>query len=197
MLEPHPKRRIDDGTVLLGGDEVPVGRLVGAVFARIADECRRALDQRNAALVITVPAAWGPTRRHVIADAASAAGLGHPRFLSEPVAAAQHFLTQVELPDQAAILVYDLGGGTFDATAVRASASGFEVLSQDSMDFGGVDIDQALLEHLAATCEPEDLRWKGLPVDCTNHLADLPDEARRPKIAPWSFHQRHQTSADM
>ncbi|MCD0442823.1 Hsp70 family protein [Glycomyces sp. A-F 0318] len=174
--EPNPKRRIDDGAVLLGTEEVAVADLVAAVFARVAEECRRTLDGSPDSFAVTVPAGWGPTRRLVITDAAAAAGLGDAVLLPEPVAAAQHFLAKTDLPANAAILVYDLGGGTFDATVVRRTSAGFTVLSQDSADIGGVDIDQALCEHLAATCEPGDPRWQRI-------LAPATEADRRHRVA--------------
>ncbi|THV23463.1 Hsp70 family protein [Glycomyces paridis] len=164
LLEPNPKRRIDDGVVLLGDRELSVTSLIAAVLARVAVECRRTVGGFGS-VTVTVPAAWGPTRRHVIADAAVAAGLGAVAIVPEPVAAASYFAESLgaEIAVGSGVVVYDLGGGTFDATVLRRTASGFDVLAVDGADdLGGLDFDQALFDRLAATVSPDDPLWTRL-----------------------------------
>jgi molecular chaperone DnaK len=152
-FEPNPKRRVDDGAVLLGDRSVPVPALVGAVLSRVADEARRWAGEAYS-VVLTHPAGWSARRRGVLASAAALAGLpGTPVLLPEPVAAARYFtaVLRASVPDGAALAVYDLGGGTFDAAVVRRSPAGFEVLAAHGLpDVGGLDLDQALVEHLGA-----------------------------------------------
>jgi hypothetical protein len=84
-------------------------------------------------VTITCPAAWGATRRLVLSDAAAAAGLGPVKLVPEPVAAATYF-TQVlgrAVPVGSVVVVHDFGAGTFDASVVARTASGFEVLAVD------------------------------------------------------------------
>src|SRR5690606_36424516 len=153
--EPNPKRRIDDGTIRLGGTELPVTSVIAAVLSRVARECEQTLGGLGP-VTVTVPAAWGPTRRHVIADAATAAGLGKAALVPEPVAAASHFVETLgaDVPVGSGVVVYDLGGGTFDATVLRRAAGGFDVLAVDGADdLGGLDFDQALAEHLASSLQ--------------------------------------------
>src|SRR5438477_12218731 len=93
LLEPNPKRRIDEGAVLLGDREIPVAHLIAAVLQRVAIEARRVGgDHPIAETVLTCPADWGSPRRQVPLDAARTAGLsgewGTVRLLVEPVAAA-------------------------------------------------------------------------------------------------------------
>ncbi|WP_035697977.1 Hsp70 family protein, partial [Glycomyces tenuis] len=94
--EPNPKRRIDGGTILLGDTELPVTSVIAAVLSRVARECEQTLGGLGP-VTVTVPAAWGPTRRHVIADAATAAGLGKVALAPEPVAAASYFVETLSL----------------------------------------------------------------------------------------------------
>src|SRR5438552_2341053 len=75
-FEPNPKRRIDEGTVLLGDRELTVAQLVAAVLGRVAEECRRTAGDIPAEVTVTCPASWGATRRLVLSDAAATAGLG-------------------------------------------------------------------------------------------------------------------------
>ncbi len=105
--EPHPKRRIDDGSVLLGNAEVPLGDCVAAVLRRIAVEARRVADGQPDGVVLTCPAVVGPRRRRIVAAAAWAAGLPDVQMTPEPVAAAAYFVNVVKgrAPDGAPIVV--------------------------------------------------------------------------------------------
>jgi molecular chaperone DnaK (HSP70) len=153
-FEPNPKRRIDDGTVLLGERELPVHRLVGVVLDRVVAEVRRQLGGLPDELWMTHPAGWGERRRSVLVAAARSAGLPNPRLVTEPVAAASYYTAVLgsAVPAGRALAIYDLGGGTFDATVVRRTSTGFEVLAEHGLtDLGGLDFDHAIVEHLGAT----------------------------------------------
>jgi molecular chaperone DnaK len=153
-FEPNPKRRIDDGTVLLGERELPVHRLVGVVLDRVVAEVRRQLGGLPDELWMTHPAGWGERRRSVLVTAARSAGLPNPRLVAEPVAAASYYTAVLgsAVPAGRALAIYDLGGGTFDATVVRRTSTGFEVLAEHGLtDLGGLDFDHAIVEHLGAT----------------------------------------------
>src|SRR5262249_15613726 len=88
-FEPHPKRCVDDGMVLLGGTEYPVVDLVAAVLRRVREEAVtvRGVDGPLPA-VITYPARWASVRRTVLLAAAAKAGLTEVGLIPEPVAAA-------------------------------------------------------------------------------------------------------------
>ncbi len=151
-FEPHPKRRIDDGELLLGSSVLPVVDVIGAVLRRVVGEARRyAGGAAVELLVLTHPADWGSVRTGVLRQAAQ--GLGRELALvPEPVAAAVFHSAGHGLPDGGALAVLDLGGGTVDASVVRKQGSRFQVLATKGRpDFGGADIDQALLEHLGRT----------------------------------------------
>jgi Ethanolamine utilization protein EutJ (predicted chaperonin) len=158
-FEPHPKRLVDDGTVLLGDVELPVTDVIAAVLRRVADETRRVAGGLPAAVTMTCPAAWGPRRREVLATAAGAAGLGTPEFIAEPVAAARHLTTLAggAVPVGGHVVVYDFGAGTFDASVVRRTDDGFEILAAEGLsDTGGLDIDAAIMALLGATYADRD-----------------------------------------
>ena len=181
-FEPNPKRRIDDGEVLLGDRVVPVVDLVAAVLRTVAGEVRRQLGGAAPDEVrLTHPAEWGASRQNVLVTAARAAGLGtNLVLLPEPVAAAAQF-TQLPgraLPPGGSVAIYDLGGGTFDVAVVgrtvgrtsgqSADSSGgesqFHVLAEGGLpDLGGLDFDQAILDHVgrgASVADPG--RWQML-----------------------------------
>ena len=163
-FEPNPKRRIDDGSVLLGERELQVADLFAAVLGRVRREYVDVIGGLPTAVSLTYPAAWGPARRLVLSDAARQAGFGEPRMVPEPVAAATYFVERLEreVPVGSAVVVHDFGGGTFDASVVRRTSGGFEVLAVDGLDdLGGVDVDEAIVAHLRTRVgDPE--RWARL-----------------------------------
>ncbi|MTD16558.1 Hsp70 family protein [Nakamurella sp. YIM 132087] len=167
-FEANPKRRIDDGEMLLGVRVVPVVDAIAAVLARVAEEARRQLNGRSPDEVhLTHPAQWGSARQNVLLAAARAAGLGPEIVLMpEPVAAAAHFasLPGKSLPEGASLAVYDLGGGTFDVAVVTSTPTGFSVLAEAGLpDVGGIDFDQAVVDHLGSRLSAADpARWQAI-----------------------------------
>jgi actin-like ATPase involved in cell morphogenesis len=167
-FEPNPKRRVDEGTLLLGDQVVPVTDALAGVLRRVVDETSRQLGgARLDEVRLTHPAQWGPVRRNVLLSAARQAGMGSNLVLiPEPVAAAAHFASfpgQTLAPNQA-LAVYDLGAGTFDVAIVGATQKGFVVLAEAGLpDLGGLDVDQALLEHVGRqVSHREPTRWQSL-----------------------------------
>ncbi|MEV6298511.1 Hsp70 family protein [Actinoplanes sp. NPDC051861] len=150
-FEPNPKRRIDDGLVLLGEREFEVVELIAAVLARVTEEWHRAVGPYRPQTTLTCPASWGATRRTLLAEAAARAGLEGARLVAEPVAAATYFAEVLgrDVPIGSVVMVHDFGAGTFDASVVARTSSGFEVLAVDGRDdLGGLDVDAAVVEHL-------------------------------------------------
>lgn len=160
-FEPNPKRRIDDGRVLLGDRELPVVDLVAAVLARVAEEWHRTVGAAPTDVTLTCPATWGAARRSMLAEAAARAGLGDARLVAEPVAAATYFAEVLgrDVPIGSVVVVHDFGAGTFDASVVARTGDGFEVLAVDGRDdIGGLDVDAAIVEHL----QGDDPQWRRL-----------------------------------
>ncbi|HEX4724028.1 MAG TPA: type VII secretion-associated protein, partial [Pseudonocardiaceae bacterium] len=187
-FEPNPKRRIDEGELLLGNTVISVLDVVRAVLSRAVGEARRlAGNARVDLLVLTHPADWGAIRTKVLRQAA--AGLAaEVTLVPEPVAAAVFHAASHTLADGATLAVLDLGGGTVDVSVVRRlpagsvepdrgqAVAGFQVLAtHGDPNFGGADIDQLLLEHVGSLLSPTDLDdWRSL-----TEGRELPDRRRR------------------
>jgi actin-like ATPase involved in cell morphogenesis len=153
-LEPHPKRCVDHGRLLLGEPGgVPVELLIEAVLLRVAAEATRIAGGRLGHAVLCCPADWGAVRRRTLVAAASRV-LPRVSVVAEPIAAASHFVAAAghPVPPGGVAMVYDLGAGTFDASVVRRTRDGFEVLAAEGLsDAGGLDIDAAIVAYLGAT----------------------------------------------
>lgn len=109
--------------------------------------------------VVCVPAQFGDAQRRAVRDAALAAGLPPPRLVDEPVAAAIYHGVQGAATPRT-LLVYDLGGGTFDATVLEVGPTGLRVLGTDGTDkVGGMRFDELIMEWIV-----EEARARGADV---------------------------------
>ena len=163
-FEPHPKRRVDEGSVLLGSVEVTVVDMFVALLRRVMAEANQTGVQIGDGVVLTCPADWGAARRNVLMQAANVAGLGPVQLVDEPVAAATYCMEVMsqQVPIGGAVLVFDFGGGTLDSSVLRREPGGLRVLSVGGLDdLGGVDIDAALVGHLGQLIQMQSPRvWQ-------------------------------------
>jgi actin-like ATPase involved in cell morphogenesis len=146
-FEPHPKQRVDEATLLLGGTEIGVEALFEAVLRRVIEEAARVADGAPTEIVITHPAAWGGERKAVLQRAAPP----NTVLVPEPVAAAHYFVEVAghKVPEGRTAIVYDFGAGTFDASLVQRIGDGFVVSAAKGLpDSGGLDIDAAIIGYL-------------------------------------------------
>ena len=122
--------------------------LSAMVLRKLADEASRYLGQPVTGAVITVPAYFNDTQRQATRNAGRIAGLDVKRILNEPTAAALAYGFD-EAYNQT-ILVFDLGGGTFDVSILDVGDGVFEVRSTaGDTQLGGVDFDQKIVTWLA------------------------------------------------
>ena len=145
------KRRLGDPTpVMLGGTPHAVTSLLAALLSETIAKVTETEGAPPANVVLTHPANWGPYRRELFEEVPQLAGLPQVRMITEPEAAAAHYAAARHLADGDTVAVYDLGGGTFDATVLRKRAVGIDILgSPEGIErLGGVDFDDAILAHI-------------------------------------------------
>ncbi|MFC2948401.1 molecular chaperone DnaK [Virgibacillus sediminis] len=113
------------------------------------------LGEKVEKAVITVPAYFNDAERQATKDAGKIAGLEVERIINEPTAAALAYGIDKEDQDQT-ILVYDLGGGTFDVSILDIGDGTFEVVSTAGDNrLGGDDFDEVIIDHMVAEFKKE------------------------------------------
>jgi molecular chaperone DnaK (HSP70) len=106
------------------------------------------LGEKVTHAVITVPAYFNDAQRQATKDAGMIAGLQVERVLNEPTAAAIAYGLDREKTKEETILVFDLGGGTFDVTLLAIDGGVFEVkATAGDTHLGGEDFDQRMMDH--------------------------------------------------
>ncbi len=123
---------------------------MGFVFQHVLRVVTERMGAAPDAVVVTHPATYTNYRLDLLRDAVSRAGIANVAFLPEPHAAALHYASLGRVPEGAAIAVYDLGGGTFDAAVLRRTGDSFEMIGEAKglERLGGIDFDAAVLDHV-------------------------------------------------
>jgi len=136
-----------DTRVRVGPKELAPPQVSALILGALLDRAEARLGMRPKRAVITVPAYFGDAERQATRDAGELAGLVVERLVNEPTAAAMTYQTGSE----ERVLVYDLGGGTFDVSILDRDADFLEIrASRGDTHLGGDDIDDALTELLLA-----------------------------------------------
>jgi molecular chaperone DnaK len=159
------KRRMgSDDKVRLGERDYTPQEISAMILSRLKEIARQALGWPVQKAVITVPAYFSDAQRQATREAGEIAGLEVVRIINEPTAAA--LVYEAAQQQGKRILVYDLGGGTFDVSVVRIEDGVVEVISSHGNNhLGGDDFDHKIVEHVL-----EHLKLK--------HGVDISDEAR-------------------
>jgi len=120
------------------------------VLRKLADDASKYLGQPVTQAVITVPAYFNDSQRQATKDAGKIAGLEVLRIINEPTAASLAY--GLDKKSNETILVFDLGGGTFDVSVLEVGDGVFEVLATSGdTHLGGDDFDKKIVDHLAET----------------------------------------------
>ncbi len=138
-----------DHKVKLNGKEYSAPEISAMILSKLKQDAESYLGSKVTQAVITVPAYFNDSQRQATKDAGRIAGLEVLRIINEPTAAALAYgLDKGENKNQK-ILVYDLGGGTFDVSILEIGDGVFEVLSTNgNTRLGGDDFDQRIIDLL-------------------------------------------------
>jgi len=136
-----------EAAVLLGGQVRTLPEISAMVLAHVKKIAEAFLQKDIHEAIISVPAYYSDAQRHAVREAGHLAGFDVKRIVNEPTAAALAYGFSRGLDQK--VLVYDLGGGTFDVSVLQLSGNVFEVLATGGDTFlGGVDFDNRIIDFV-------------------------------------------------
>ena len=191
-LVPYKIVKADNGDawVEVNGKKMAAPEISAKVIGKMKQTAEDYLGEKVTEAVITVPAYFNDSQRQATKDAGKIAGLDVKRIINEPTAAALAYGVDKSKGDKT-VVVYDLGGGTFDVSIIEMEdidgEKHFEVLSTNGDTFlGGEDFDQRIISHLVDEFKKEQ------GVDLANDplaLQRLKEAAEKAKIELSSSEQ--------
>ena len=137
----------DDYKVNIDGKDYTPQEISAMILRKLADDASAYLGEKVTSAVITVPAYFNDAQRQATKDAGKIAGLDVLRIVNEPTAAALAYGLEKEKAEK--VLVFDLGGGTFDVSILEIGDGVHEVLSTSGdTHLGGDDFDQKIMDWI-------------------------------------------------
>ena len=168
-----------DYKVDIDGKKYTPQEISAMILQKLKTEAEGYLGEKVTDAVITVPAYFTDSQRQATKDAGQIAGLTVKRIINEPTAAALAY--GIDKENEQKIVVYDLGGGTFDVSVIEIGDGVQEVLATAGNNhLGGDDFDQRLIDYFVAEFKKSD------GIDLKNDkfaMQRLKDEAEKAKIA--------------
>lgn len=137
-----------DYAITYNGEDKSPEEVSAYILRKVAEDAGRMLDTEVKDVVITCPAYFGTAERTATKNAGVIAGLNVLEIISEPTAAALYYGCAKEQKEKT-VLVFDLGGGTFDVTIMAIDPERIEVVCSDgNHELGGKDWDEAIMRYL-------------------------------------------------
>lgn len=164
-----------DYNVEIDGKRYTPQEISSMILSKLKADAESYLGQKVTEAVITVPAYFSDAQRQATKDAGKIAGLEVKRIINEPTAAALSYGLD-KTDKQQKILVYDLGGGTFDVSILEIGDGVFEVLATNGNNkLGGDDFDEVIMNFIADTFKSEngiDLRKDNMSLQRIKEAAE-------------------------
>ena len=174
--------------IKVGDKESTPPEISAFILRKLKEAAEAYLGHKVNKAVITVPAYFNDSQRQATKDAGQIAGLEVARIINEPTAAALAY--GLDRKNHEKIVVFDLGGGTFDVSVLEVAEGVFRVISTNGdTHLGGDDFDQMLINYVADEFKKEngiDLRKDPWRCSAYRRLAKKPRRNLAPRVPPTS-----------
>ena len=138
-----------DRKIKIEGKEYTPQEISAMILTKLKNDAEKYLNGKVTQAVITVPAYFSDAQRQATKDAGKIAGLEVLRIINEPTAAALAYGIDKDENKQQKVLIYDLGGGTFDVSILELGDGVFEVLATSGNNrLGGDDFDKKIMDYI-------------------------------------------------
>ena len=148
--------RLGDPTpVVVGGEPYTVTNLLGILLHDVVQQVTGTQGESPDHIVLTYPASWGAFRRALFEEAVRRGGLNKASTVTEPEAAATYYNASQRWNDGDTVVVYDLGGDTFNATVLLKQSGGVYILGEPERieHLGGREFDEAIRSNVNDTVD--------------------------------------------
>ncbi len=169
----------DSISIKLGTKEFSPIEISSLILKKIKEDAEYSLGEKISHAVITVPAYFSDKQRNATREAGLKAGISVMKILDEPTAVAISFGVNTEDQEPKTVMVFDLGGGTFDISVLMMAAGAFSPLNlEGDMWLGGDDFDELIVKTILKKIENN----SGIdPGNNSRFMATLKNEARKAK----------------